>query len=240
MFVPLHDSNPLQHVRFQYVTFALIVTNVVVFLLTIATASESAGNAIAYGYGVTPAVLFDLRDLPLQFQALPDQLTLVSYMFLHGGWMHLIGNMAFLWVFGDNVEDAMGHFKFLFFYLACGIFAGLLHSWMNPASEMPLVGASGAVAGVIAAYLMLHPRVKVWVLVLMRIPLRLSAFWLLGFWVALQVFNLAIAAPDDNVAWWAHIGGLIAGAVLVIFLRRDGVPLFDQNLDHGSGRGRSV
>ncbi len=240
MFVPIHDSNPLEHVRLQYVTIALIVTNVVVFLMTFATASESTGTAIAYGYGVTPAVLFDLRDLPLQFQALPDQLTLVSYMFLHGGWMHLIGNMAFLWVFGDNVEDAMGHFKFLFFYLACGIFAGLLHSWMNPASDMPLVGASGAVAGVIAAYLMLHPRVKVWVLILLRIPLRLSAMWLLGFWVAMQVFSVLTAGPDDNVAWWAHIGGMIAGAILVVFLRRDGVPLFDQNLDRVSSEERSV
>ncbi len=231
MFVPLHDHNPLDHVRVQYVTIAIIITNVIVFLLTFAAASDATTNGVAYGYGVTPAVLFDLSELPLHYQVVPEQLTLVSYMFLHGGWMHLLGNMAFLWVFGDNVEDALGHMKFLFFYLACGIFAGLLHSWMNPASEMPLVGASGAVAGVIAAYLMLHPKVKVWVLILMRIPLRLSAMWVLGFWVIMQIFSLLMAAPEDHVAWWAHIGGLGAGAVLVVFLRRDGVQLFDRGLE---------
>lgn len=229
MFVPLHDQNYLRHVRFQYVTVALIATNVIVFILTLATASDAEQARVAYGYGVTPAVLLDYVDLPLQYDTIPEEVTLFSYMFLHGGWLHLIGNMAFLWVFGDNVEDALGHIKFLVFYLACGAFAALAHSWMNPQSEMPLVGASGAVAGVIAAYLMLHPRVKIWVLVVWRIPLKLSAMWVLGFWAVMQVFNLFAATEGDNVAWWAHIGGLIAGAVLVLFMRRGDVPLFDRN-----------
>ena len=180
MFVPLHDKNPLNHVRFQYVTIALIVTNVIVFVMTNLAMPTAAANNVAFSYGVIPAVLFEVRQLPAQLAVLPEELTLVSYMFLHAGWMHLLGNMAFLWVFGDNVEDAMGHVRFLIFYLACGIFAGLLHSYMQPNSDMPLVGASGAVAGVIAAYLMLHPRVKVWVLVLWRIPLRIPALWALG------------------------------------------------------------
>ena len=231
MFVPLHDKNPLAHVRFQYVTIALIVTNILVYLITTFPLENHELNELAFSYGVTPAVLFDLRQLPARLDILPQELTLVSYMFLHANWLHLLGNMLFLWVFGDNIEDATGHVRFLFFYLACGIFAGLLHSWMTPGSEMPLVGASGAVAGVIAAYLMLHPRVKVWVLVLWRLPLRISAIWVLGFWAVMQVFNLIVADESDNIAWWAHIGGLIAGAVLIVILRRSEVRLFDQTLE---------
>jgi membrane associated rhomboid family serine protease len=150
-------------------------------------------------------------------------------MFFHLDVFHLVGNMLFLWVFGDNVEDAMGHVRFLFFYLACGIFAGVFHAWMVPDSDLPLIGASGAVAGVIAAYLMLHPRVGVWVLAFKIIPLRISAGLVLGLWIAMQVVMIALADAGP-VAWWAHIGGLIAGAVLIVFLRRPGVPLFDRNM----------
>lgn len=230
MFVPLHDQNPLLFVRFQFVTIALIITNFAVFLTTNLSIPAAEANNLAFSYGVIPAVLFDLRDLPRHLAVLPDELTLISYMFLHGSWMHLIGNMMFLWVFGDNVEDAMGHFRFLVFYLACGAFAGFLHSYMMPGSELPLIGASGAVAGVIAAYLVLHPRVKIWVLVLWRIPLRIPALWALGFWVVLQIFSLLTALEDENTAWWAHIGGMIAGAILIVFMRRRNVPLFDQGL----------
>jgi membrane associated rhomboid family serine protease len=123
----------------------------------------------------------------------------------------------------------MGHLRFLVFYLACGVFAALFHSWMLPDSDLPLIGASGAVAGVIAAYLMLHPRVRVWVLAFKVIPLRITAALALGVWIALQV--VMIAMPDMGpVAWWAHIGGLIAGAVLIVFMRRPGVPLFDREM----------
>ena len=139
----------------------------------------------------------------------------------------------FLWVFGDNVEDAMGHLKFLFFYLACGVAGGLLHAWVEPGSESPLIGASGAVAGVIAAYLVLHPRVRVWVLALKAIPLRISAAFALGLWILIQVV-MVLLPQVGPVAWWAHIGGLIAGAVLVVFLRRPGVPLFDRGYGYGS------
>ena len=135
--------------------------------------------------------------------------------------------MLFLWVFGDNVEDATGHAKFLFFYLACGVFAGLFHTWMLPDSDLPLIGASGAVAGVIAAYLMLHPRVGVGVLAFKFIPLRISAGLLLGIWIALQVAMVAVSDAGPT-AWWAHIGGLLAGAALILVLRRPGVPLFDK------------
>ncbi len=130
---------------------------------------------------------------------------------------------------GDNVEDAMGHFRFLVFYLLCGIFAGLAHSWMMPDSPNPLIGASGAVAGVIAAYLMLHPRVRVWVLAFQFIPLRLSAAVVLGVWILTQ-FIMILLPEVGPVAWYAHIGGLIAGAVLIVFMKRPDVPLFDRGL----------
>ena len=160
---------------------------------------------------------------------MPERLTLVSYMFLHGDVFHLLGNMLFLWVFGDNVEDAMGHVRFVVFYLACGIFAGLTHAWMMPDSDMPLIGASGAVAGVIAAYIMLHPRVRVWVLAFRFIPLRISAALALGAWILTQLVMVALPQIGP-VAWWAHIGGLVAGAALILVMRRPGVPLFDKRL----------
>lgn len=229
MFVPLHDENSLKAIRFQWVTITLIAINIVVYFFESARLDEVA---IA-GFAIIPKELFDTSLLPVATEtvgpAFPERLTLLTYMFFHGDILHLAGNMLFLWVFGDNVEDAMGHIKFLLFYLACGVFAGLVHAWMDPTSEIPLIGASGAVAGVIAAYLVLHPRVRVWVLALKAIPLRISAFFALGLWIAIQVVMVMLPQVGP-VAWWAHIGGLIAGAVLVVFLRRPGVPLFDRGL----------
>lgn len=227
MFIPLHDENPLVHVRAQYVTLALIATNVIVFALFQSDLVGRGIEATALGFGIIPAVFTDTRELARDLVVIPEKLTLVTYMFLHGNWMHLGGNMLFLWVFGDNVEDKTGHFRFLLFYIVAGMCAGLIHVWALPQSEIPLVGASGAVAGVIAAYLILHPRVRLWILVLWRIPLRISAMWALGFWAAMQVFN-ALTITGDQVAWWAHVGGFAAGAVLIVFLRRPGVPLFDR------------
>jgi membrane associated rhomboid family serine protease len=231
MFVPLHDENALKSIQVQYVTIGLILLNVLVFILEVTGLQEAviASFAIIPAELVTTANLLPEADAPEQSVAVPEKLTLLSYMFFHGDIFHLGGNMLFLWVFGDNVEDAMGHLKFLLFYLACGIVAGLMHVVMVPGSPNPLIGASGAVAGVIAAYLMLHPRVRVWVLAFQAIPLRLSAAIVLGFWVVTQL--VMVMLPEIGpVAWWAHIGGLIAGAVLIIFLRRPGVPLFDKGL----------
>lgn len=234
MFVPLHDANPLKSIRFQYVTVGLIVLNVIGYLL--------------FSTPLLPQIQVQEPEfalIPIQFlnpgaQAIsefdwfnhalpvPEKFTIVSYMFIHANFLHLVGNMLFLWVFGDNVEDAMGHLRFLMFYIMCGVFAGLAHTLAVSTSEVPLIGASGAVAGVIAAYLMLHPNVKIWILLVFRIPLRVNAAWALGFWVALQFFSAATATEDNNVAWWAHIGGLVAGALLILFMRRRGVILFDR------------
>ncbi|MEO1200848.1 MAG: rhomboid family intramembrane serine protease [Pseudomonadota bacterium] len=232
MFVPIYDHNKLDHVPLQFVTIGLIVVNVLIFVVFQSGLIGGQGEAIAFTYGMIPAVVMDIRDLPPEYAVFSDTwepITLITYQFLHGGWMHLIGNMAFLWVFGDNIEDALGHFKFLIFYLLCGVAAGLCQILIEPGSQAPVIGASGAVAGIIGAYLMLHPKVKVWVLVMMRIPIRLSAMWVLGFWIGFQIF-MAFAFPDEAVAWWAHIGGFIAGALLVIPLKRRGVLLFDRGM----------
>jgi membrane associated rhomboid family serine protease len=159
----------------------------------------------------------------------PEAATYITYSFIHTGFWHLAGNMIFLWVFGDNVEDAMGHLRFLVFYLACAAAGALCHGLLSTASEAPLVGASGAISGVVAAYLMLHPRVRVWVLVFFRVPLPLPAFIPLLFWVGQQFFML-LADANGNVSWGAHVGGIIAGALLVFILRRPGVPLFDRQI----------
>jgi membrane associated rhomboid family serine protease len=231
MFVPLHDENTLKSIRFQYVTLVLIALNVALYVLEVSSGQE----AFVAAFALIPKEFFGTSLLLLEtdpsaaVHRLPEGLTLLSYMFIHGDIFHLAGNMLFLWVFGDNVEDALGHLKFLLFYLACGIAGGLVHAWVEPETAGPLIGASGAVAGVIAAYLMLHPRVRVWVLALKAIPLRISAAFALGLWILMQVVMVMLPQVGP-IAWWAHIGGLIAGAILVVFLRRPGVPLFDRQL----------
>lgn len=229
MFIPLYDHNQLKYVLRPYVNYLLIGLNVVVFLVFQGAGDDRSVSASAISFGLIPAVFFDIRDLAPGLQYLPDWMSIITYAFLHGGYMHLIGNMLFLWVFGDNVEDAMGHFRYLVFYLLCAAFSGFAYAILDENSAVPLIGASGAVSGVVAAYLMLHPRVKVWVLVLWRVPLRLTARLLLGAWILFQIANVIIA-EDSDVAWIAHVGGLAAGAVLVLFFRRKGVPLFDKNL----------
>ncbi|GAB4236814.1 MAG: rhomboid family intramembrane serine protease [Methyloligellaceae bacterium] len=233
MFVPVHDVNPLKTIPFQYVTVFLIAVNVLVYL-AFGTRLLDPLFRLTPEFALIPAQFLrevgtpSLSEISLDGSLpMPEQFTVVSYMFFHGSFFHLLGNMLFLWVFGDNVEDAMGHLRFLMFYLMCGIFAGLAHAFVNPSSNIPLIGASGAVAGIIAAYLMLHPKVKIWVLVFLRIPLRINAAWALGAWVLFQFFN-AFLTTETNVAWWAHIGGLAAGAVLILFMRKPGVMLFDR------------
>lgn len=229
MFLPLHDHNRLDHVPRPYVNLTLIGLNVLIYFTLQGGGSESGVGASSYSYGLVPAVFFDIRDLAPQLQVLPEWSGIVTYAFLHGDLMHLIGNMLFLWVFGDNVEDATGHWRYLLFYLLCAAAGGYAYAVIEPASDVPLIGASGAVSGVVAAYLMLHPKVKIWVLAFGRLPLRLTARWLLGAWIAYQFVQLVLAS-GGQVAWIAHVGGLIAGAILIVFFRRRGVPLFDRNI----------
>jgi membrane associated rhomboid family serine protease len=219
MFLPLHDGVPLAHLKAPLVTRALIGANVAAFALVALGVLPIGEQWIVAGFGVVPAVLFGTEALPDGLPFVPTQLTLLTSLFLHGSALHLLGNMLFLWVFGDNVEDGMGHGRFLVFYLVCGVCAGLAHAFMDPESTRPLIGASGAVAGVVAAYLILYPRVKVWGLFFGRIPLRVPAMWAIGFWIVLQVVS-AFLGGDVGVGWFAHLGGLIAGAALTPVLRR--------------------
>ncbi|MCC2110524.1 MAG: rhomboid family intramembrane serine protease [Hyphomicrobiales bacterium] len=228
MFIPLHDSNPLNHVRFQFMTVAIIAVNVVAYFLTADGLFETVRQADVLSFGVIPAVITDAVNLPVEYVVLPEEITLVSYAFMHGDIWHLGGNMLFLWVFGDNVEDAVGHFRFLIFYLLCAIGGALVHIAVMPESQSPLIGASGATAGIVAAYLLLHPHVRLWVLAFGRFPIPISALWALSAWIIMQFIAIATSDAEDAVAWWAHVGGIVTGAVLILIMRRRGVPLFDR------------
>jgi membrane associated rhomboid family serine protease len=232
MFIPLHDGKPVTHVDFQYVTGGIIALNVLAYVLVNIFGLFGGMEDAAVSLGHVPSVATDLRVLPENYVIVPHEfygLTAVTSAFLHVDFWHLAGNMIFLYVFADNVEDAMGHARFALFYLACIVAAAWMHVFFLPQSDAPLIGASGGAAGVVAAYLMLHPRVKLWVLFLARIPVRLRAYWLLGAWIAYQ-FLMFIRDPLGEIAWAAHIGGIVAGALLVLVLRRKGVPLFDRQI----------
>jgi membrane associated rhomboid family serine protease len=229
MVLPLYDTNPLRSIRVPGVTYGLIAANILVYAIFQSGFVFNADIATTAALGMIPAALRGTAVISTGFWALPEPFPVVTYMFVHGGWIHLFGNMLFLWVFGDNVEDDLGHARFLLFYLLCGAAAALAYALSAPDSNDPLIGASGAIAGVLAAYVILHPRVKVWVLVAMRVPLRIRARWVIGAWFLLQVVNILLGS-DDGTAWWAHVGGFAAGAALVPFMRRPGVPLFDQEV----------
>jgi membrane associated rhomboid family serine protease len=233
LFIPLHDDNPLKHIRFQYVTVAIIAACVVVFLYQ-AGLAPTADRAFVFSFGAIPAVVFGSATLPPDFARIPAPLTLITSMFLHGGLMHLLGNMLFLWVLGDNVEDALGHRRYVVFYLVCGVLAALAHAAMEPGSTIPMVGASGAISGVMGAYLVLHPKARIKVLVSYFI-VWLPAFVVLGVWIVFQVISAGAAAggAGGGVAWWAHIGGFAAGAILIVPMRMKDIALFDRDLGRG-------
>jgi membrane associated rhomboid family serine protease len=224
VFIPLHDQNPIRHIKFATVTYGLMALNIVVFLLQ-SVQSPSGYDAMVLDFGMIPIVIRDLYPDPLPW--LPDKLTLVTYAFLHADWLHLLTNMLFLWIFGDNIEDAMGHWRFLAFYLLCAVAAALTHLLFNIDGNGPLIGASGAVAGVMGAYILLYPHARVYVLfrLVIPIPLPIPALWMLGVWIAMQIFYVLIGSQEP-VAWWAHLGGVAWGALLALPLKRRNVPLF--------------
>jgi membrane associated rhomboid family serine protease len=228
MFVPLHDNTTLRMIRFQFVTGAIIIINIAVFLLMIYGNLGQTHLQIATALGLVPAEVGRLGNPAGAAQIsgvlahIPEPLTLITYTFIHGGWLHLISNMAFMWVFADNVEDAYGHIGFLLLYFVCGIIAAVAHIVANPDSTVPLVGASGAVSGVLGAYLVLYPRARIWVLLFMKLPLRISALWALVGWVGFQVLSMYLDDGKNEVlvAWWAHIGGFAAGFIITSLFRR--------------------
>jgi membrane associated rhomboid family serine protease len=191
---------------------------------------ERGFEAAVRALGVTPATLIGHQRLPPELYLVPPGATLVTSMFLHGGVMHLAGNMLYLWIFGNNVEDAMGHARFVIFYLLCGVAAALAQALPNADSAIPMIGASGAISGVLGAYLLLFPRAHVLVLIPLGVFTRLihlPAMFVLGFWFVLQLINSALAAGGQGgVAWGAHIGGFIAGMILIPLFKHRHVRLF--------------
>jgi len=226
---PIHDDNPVSIT--PYVTYALVGACVVVFLWQLSHGPQGQ-QAIAYGLGLVPAVFFGDRTLPPELVMVPTGLTLVTSMFLHGGFMHLLGNMLYLWIFGNNIEDAMGHGRFIAFYLLCGAAAALAQGLPNPESPIPMIGASGAISGVLGAYLLLYPRARVMVAIPFGFFIHtvyVPAMLVLGLWFVIQIVSSLGASPEEGgVAWFAHIGGFVAGLVLIPFFRHRDVPMWQQ------------
>jgi membrane associated rhomboid family serine protease len=227
--IPLRDINPTE--RFAIVTFTLIILNIVVFAyeLTLGTAGV---EKFLVTFALIPKRLFS-SDV-LIGGTIPAAATLFTSMFLHGGWLHIAGNMLYLWIFGNNVEDATGRVRFFVFYMLCGLFAAYAHAFMNRSSLAPMIGASGAISGVLGAYVLLYPRARVVTLVMIGFYIRtveVPAMIVLGLWFALQFLNFLISGGSGGgVAWHAHIAGFIAGISLIGLFKRKEV-LF------GGGRG---
>jgi membrane associated rhomboid family serine protease len=220
--IPLGDSVPRQ--SWPVVTWTLIGLNIWIFFYELLLGPEL--EAFVRTWGLVPARYFLLGDLyPEEWMA--RYLPLVTCMFLHGGWAHLIGNMIYLGIFGDNVEDRLGHGRYLLFYLATGICAGLVQAHLSPESTIPTIGASGAISGVLGGFLLLFPTARVFTLVplFLLFPIvELPAVTYLGLWFLMQLFNgtiaLALVGESGGVAWWAHAGGFVAGMALAPVLRR--------------------
>ena len=219
--IPLRDANPSRTIPF--INYFLIAANVVVFLFELSLGRHL--DQFIYRFGVVPARW--IEEVEMMRISLSTVLPFFSSMFLHGGWLHILGNMLFLYIFGDNVEDRFGHLKYLFFYILCGLAAAFTQVYINPSAEVPMVGASGAIAGVLGAYVFMFPTAKVATL----IPIifffqivELPAFLFLGIWFLIQIFSgmmaLGIGADAGGVAWWAHIGGFGAGAIMIPFLKK--------------------
>ena len=227
---PYHDENTTQ--RTPVITIAIIVANALMWLLVQGAGSAYALAASVCDLGLIPGEVTGLAEPGTRFEmgdglaclvdAGPQWHTILSSMFLHGSWMHLIGNMWFLWLFGNNIEDSMTRGRFLVFYLLCGLGAAAAQVLANPASIVPMVGASGAISGVMGAYLLIFPKVKVWCIVpLGIIPIRftLPAWTMLLYWLGMQVLggsiDLAKEGGGGGVAFWAHVGGFAAGLILI-------------------------
>ena len=227
--IPFRDDNPTEITPVMTVTF--IVLCVLVFFYEVSLPPQ-ASEGFVYMYGAIPSVVFGYTQLPQELVSLPAYGTLISSMFLHGGWMHLIGNMLYLWIFGNNIEDVMGHIKFVVFYVACGVIAALSHALIDPQSNVPMVGASGAISGILGAYLLLYPHARVLVLIPLGFFSRLMyvpAGVVLGLWILMQVLSggMSLGNQGGGVAFFAHIGGFIAGMVLIGFFKDPHVKFFN-------------
>lgn len=225
MLFPLKDDNPTAIIPF--VTWFLIIVNVMVFIYQWSL-GQRGFEVFAYQYGAIPAVVTGERSLPGGLAVIPPYVSVFTSMFLHGSWLHLIGNMWYLWIFGNNIEEAVGHFRYLVFYISCGFLASVSHILSNSDSILPAIGASGAIAGVLGGYILLYPHARVRTLIFLGFFIRLlyiPAGFVLGFWFILQLLSGSMAGRQDvgGVAFWAHVGGFVAGALLVGFFKKRNV-----------------
>ncbi len=219
--IPIRDRNPSD--TFPYVTIGIIVVNVFVFIIELSLGPRL--DVFVMKYGVVPLKVRYYSQIP-DLTFMNTFSPFLTSMFLHGGFIHLIGNMWYLWIFGDNIEDRLGHFKYLCFYIICGIIASTVHVFFNSQSDVPCIGASGAIAGVLGAYMITFPRARVVTILPLWFILQiieLPAYIVLGFWFVIQFFNGAVSittsASGGGVAWWAHIGGFISGIFIFYILR---------------------
>ncbi len=230
--IPIRDDNP--HFLTPYAVHAIVGLNILAWVFVQGLGMEPALSRSVCTLGLVPGELLHTLAPGTHVQVGPgifcvvtdtaDWLTPFSHMFLHGGWMHIIGNMWFLWIFGNNVEDSMGHVRFVVFYVLCGLAAAGVQVLANPGSGIPMVGASGAIGGVMGAYVMLYPRAKVEMLFWLGFyvdTFAIPVFWMLGYWLLVQLIGGigALGGTGGGVAFWAHVGGFIAGAVLVLLFR---------------------
>ena len=219
--IPIRDRNPSD--TFPYITIGIIAINILIFLYELSLGSGL--DVFIMKFGVVPFKVGHYSQVP-EFTFISTFSPFILSMFLHGGFVHLIGNMWFLWIFGDNIEDKLGHFEFLGFYILCGIIASSVHVFFNIQSGTPCIGASGAIAGVLGAYMVTFPRARVVTIVPLFIfiqVIELPAIVVLGFWFVIQFFNGAISITASTtgagVAWWAHIGGFAAGVIILCIIR---------------------
>ena len=211
--IPFKDDNPTR--IFPFVTITLIVINTALFILQVLSPLDS--GKIAFAYGAVPYFLLTLKTV----QPVHPLITVISSMFMHGGLLHLGTNMLYLWIFGDNIEDKLGHGRFILFYVLCGFAAAYSHAITTPLSMIPMIGASGAVSGILGAYILLFPHARVHTLIFLGFfvqVVRVPALFIIGFWIVIQFINGLISkgtAFDGGVAWFAHIGGFIFGLLII-------------------------
>lgn len=225
--IPISDDNPVYHTPF--VTWILIAACVTAYAWEFSLGDKGMDAALA-ALGFTPSTLFGSAPALSATIGVPAFATIFTAMFLHGGLLHLGGNMLYLWIFGNNIEEAMGHVKFTLFYFASGIAAALAMAFVDASSEIPMVGASGAISGVLGAYMLLYPRARVHVIIPLGIifyPLWIRAVWVVGVWFAMQLLSAAFTDPTQpGTAFWAHVGGFAAGIILTPFLKSRDVRFF--------------
>ncbi len=221
-FFPLSDQNPTKNK--PIICWIIITICIILFFWQQTLSNENQGKLIL-SFGMIPSVIFGFRELSYELILIPSELTIFTSIFLHGGWMHLIGNMMYLYIFGDNIEDCMGKFRFIIFFGLCGVIAALSQSYVNLQSPIPMIGASGAVSGVLGGYLLLFPKAKIrvffWFLIFIKI-FNVPSLIVLGGWLLIQFFSFDLNSSDSNIAYAAHIGGFISGMIFIKIFKKKG------------------